>query len=372
MRLLFLDSIEASVYGGMEEWIRLVASGLRSRRHLVTVAGRPQSVLFERISSIDREVELLPLNISGDFNPLTIAAIVRYIERNRVEVVVVNFNKDLRLGGLAAKLEGAAKVIWSAGLDITKDNLIHRFLTPKLMDGAIVPSESLKTQIIRHGYIDPELVQVIPIGIPDIDGLSRSEAQTLLRQKYQLSADSLIAVTSGRFVEQKGHRYLIEAAVLLRDRFPNLRYLWCGSGPLQAELKALARTAGFEDRILFAGMLADLQLELAGADLMIHPSIEEPFGIAVLEGMRAGLPIVASRIGGIPEVLGESYAYLVETRKPEGISEAVSSVLTNAGGAKSTGEALRNRFLEQFTLERMLDRVEAYLNSQIHVERQRG
>ncbi len=178
MKLLFLDSIEATIYGGMEEWIRLVASGLQGRHHHVTVAGRPKSVLFERITSTDREVELLPLDISGDFNPLTIAAIVRYIERNRTDLVIVNFNKDLRLGGLAAKLEGAAKVIWSAGLDITKDNLIHRFLTPKLMDGAIVPSESLKRQIIRHGYIDPDLVQVIPIGIPDEAGLSVPEAES--------------------------------------------------------------------------------------------------------------------------------------------------------------------------------------------------
>ncbi len=179
-------------------------------------------------------------------------------------------------------------------------------------------------------------------------------------------------MTSGRFVEQKGHRYLVQAAALLKKQFPNLYYLWCGSGPLQNELQALAQENGVGDRIVFAGMLADLRLELSGADLMIHPSIEEPFGIAILEGMRAGLPIIASRIGGIPEVLGENYPYMVEAQKPEAIAKAVESLLDRGAKAESIGESLRRRYLDQFTLLQMLDRVESYFKSQIRVERLRG
>lgn len=373
MKILFLDSIESDVFGGMEEWIRLVSCGLQRRGHTATVAGRAQSALFERVVATDRAVELLPLNISGDFNPMTIAAINRYLERSRIDIVVVNFNKDLRLGGLAAKFDGHAKVIWSVGLDITKDNLVHRFLTPKLMDGAIVPSAALKAQITRHGYIDPALVQVIPIGIPDtkFEG-TKEDARTRLRQKYHLPEDSTVAVTSARLVEQKGHRYLIEAAAVLKETIPNLHYLLCGSGPLEAELQDLTARLDLEAQVHFAGMLTDLSLELAGSDLMIHPSIEEPFGIAILEGMRAGLPIVASRVGGVPEVLGAEYRYLVESRNPAAIASAVTSLCADKGASGRLGEELRTRFSTEFSEKQMLDRVEEYFQRQLRTERQHG
>jgi glycosyltransferase involved in cell wall biosynthesis len=373
MNLLFLDSIERDVFGGMEEWIRLVASGLRRRGHRTAVASRAASALFERIAASDPEVELVPLEISGDFNPMTIAAINRHLEREKTDVVIVNFNKDLRLGGLAAKWSGNARVVWSVGLDITKDNLIHRFLTPRLMDGAIVPSAALKAQITRHGYIEPNLVEVIPIGIPDLaQPVVRKVSRGRLREKYGIPEDAVIAVTSGRLVDQKGHKYLVEATVELKKRIPLLKLLLCGSGPLEASLRQQARTLGLEDRFVFAGMLTDLTDELAGSDLMIHPSIEEPFGISILEGMRAGLPVVASRVGGIPEVLGAEYPYLVEAKRPKAIADAVAQLVDSPARSRELGDGLRRRFLDEFSEDRMLERIEGYFQRQVRTERQHG
>jgi ABC-type Zn uptake system ZnuABC Zn-binding protein ZnuA len=113
MNLLFLNSIEVETFGGMEEWIRLVASGLAARRHSVTVSGRPGSKYLERISATTSDVKTLELSISGEFNPVTIGKLKRYIARNNIEVVIVNFNKDVRLGGLAARLDGSCRVLWS-------------------------------------------------------------------------------------------------------------------------------------------------------------------------------------------------------------------------------------------------------------------
>ena len=111
MKLLFLNSIEAETFGGMEEWIRLVASGLASRGHDVTVAGRPGSKYLQRVAATADEVGILELEISGDFNPVTIGKLKQFIARDEIEVIVANLNKDVRLGGLAARLDGNCRVL---------------------------------------------------------------------------------------------------------------------------------------------------------------------------------------------------------------------------------------------------------------------
>ncbi|HVP07439.1 MAG TPA: glycosyltransferase family 4 protein, partial [Candidatus Acidoferrum sp.] len=143
MKLLFLDSIEAATYGGMEEWIRLVGTGLAARGHETTVSGRAGSEFLRRMAPRGENLHVLELSISGDFQPTTINRIKSYLDEQQIDIIVVNFNKDVRLGGIAARWSGATKVVWSVGLDITKDNFAHRFLTPRLVDAVLVPSQSL-------------------------------------------------------------------------------------------------------------------------------------------------------------------------------------------------------------------------------------
>jgi len=366
MNVLFLNSIEKTIYGGMEEWIRLVASGLHQKGHNVCIAGRESSNFLKRVSVASPEIELLPLDISGDFNPVTISKIHSEIKSRSIDFIIVNFNKDVRLGGLAAKFKKDCKVIWSVGLDITKDSLIHKILTPKLVDGVIVPSAALKNQITRHGYIKPEQVEVIPIGIPDVDvTIIRQQAREQLFERFELKHDAIVCVTCGRFVEQKGHRYLVEAAPGIFEKVPKAIFLLLGDGELGKELKSQAKQLNIEHRFVFAGMQDCVEAILPGCDLMIHPSIEEPFGIAILEGMRAGLPVVASRVGGIPEVVREKEtALLIEPKHPGLLTESVVSLLTSSSKLIQLGEAGRNRWQEYFGYERTIKNVENYLTNQ--------
>ncbi len=360
MKVMFLDSIETATYGGMEEWIRLVGTGLAARGHDVTVSGRAGSQFLRRVSSYGRNVHAFELSISGDFQPATINRIKKYLDEHQIDIIVVNFNKDVRLGGIAARWNGATKVVWSVGLDITKDNFTHRLLTPRLVDAILVPSQSLKTQITRHGYIDAETVTVIPIGIEATDHRHSDAAARTLRTRYGLSDNAIVAVTAARLVEQKGHRYMIDALPAILSKCPNFYWLLLGSGPLESELRSQAETLGVSDQVVFAGMLDAVAETIAGADLMVHPSIDEPFGIALVEGMRAGLPIVASRVGGIPEVVGDC-AILVKPSDSEDIARGVCAMLDAKTTMTERGVAGRKRFETEFTCDRMIDRVEQYL-----------
>lgn len=362
MNLLFLNSIETDVFGGVESWIGFVSKGLLKRGHTIAIAGRPGSEFLRRTAATAPGVATLDLAISGDFNPFTISKVKRYVDEHDIDIVVVNFNKDVRIGGLAARWNAHTRVVWRVGVDLTKDSVVHRFLTPKLVDGVITPSESLKKQITRIGYVTDGMVRVIHTGIEDTAlKLSDEEARTELRSRYDLPPDCKVAVTSGRFVEQKGHRYLIEAAPMIVQRFPDIRFVLLGDGPREQALRDQIEQVGLREHFVFAGLLDGFELELAGADIMLHPAVIEPFGIVLLEGMRAGLPIVACRVDGIPEVVAEGHtALLVEPGRAEDFAISTIALLGDRTLAASFGKSGRERWREEFRYDVMLDRVEDY------------
>lgn len=374
MNIIFLDSIDKDTYGGMEEWIRLVGAGLHQKGHNVYISGRGDSKFLERVSADNPEIEQIPLNISGDFNPVTIAKIYSEIKLRQIDIILVNFNKDLRLGGLAAKLEKDCKVIWSVGLDITKNSLVHKVLTPKLVDGVIVPSKALRDQITKFDYITTDQIEVIPIGITEANlSFDRQVAKKILLERFGLNENAFICVTSGRLVDEKGHRYLIEAAPQIVEEYPEIVFLFLGDGQLKSRLRSMIREYQLEKHFVMAGMLDNVAEILPGCDLMIHPSIEEAFGISILEGMRARLPVVASGVGGIPEVVAcNETALLVEPKSAADLAKAVLSLLSSEEQLRQLGLAGRNRWQKYFGYQKMIDKVESYLGSFINCEETYG
>ncbi|UCE24616.1 MAG: glycosyltransferase family 4 protein [Candidatus Zixiibacteriota bacterium] len=363
MNILFFDSIDEDIFGGLENWVGMVASRFVRKGHNVTVAGRPNSEFLRRISQLDDKIDIFPVKISGDFNPVTIARIKKLLRERDIHIVFVNFNKDIRLAGLAARWYGRSRVVWRVGLNITKDNIVHRFLTPRLIDGVITPSHSLKREITHYGYITPGLVQVVHNGTlvkefarPDAD------AHAKLREKYNLSPGSTIAVTVGRFVNHKGHAYLIEAAPEIVEKHPDIVFMFIGDGYMKQPHQQRIAQLNLEKHFVFTGMLDEMDLELAGSDLVIHPSIIEPFSNAILECMRAGLPVVATRVGGTEEALvdGES-AYLIEPGDSKQLAAAVVKMLNSPQRLIEMGLAGQKKWRGEFTVDIMLNKVEQYL-----------
>ncbi|KAA3631415.1 MAG: glycosyltransferase family 1 protein [Calditrichaeota bacterium] len=359
MRVAFLNSIEKDIYGGMEEWIRLAALALASKGHEVTLIGRKDSYFLQRAGEPFENINTFPLNIGGDFNPATIKQIKKFLDENQIDVITVNFNKDVRLGGLAARFNGTTKVIWSVGLNITKDKMIHKLLTPKLVDHVIVPSQSLKNEITELGYISKEITTVIPICIEDIELPEKAESRKKVISMYNLPEDSILSVTSGRLVEQKGHDFLIEAAPDIVKEYPQLRFLFLGDGQREYMYHAMITERRLEKHFVFCGMLDDVETHLSAADIMIHPSRVEPFGIAILEGMRAGLPVIASHVGGIPEVVKDGFnAKLIEAENVKQLSETVNLLLKDRNSLGQMAQNSRERFESEFSLEKMSGKLE--------------
>jgi len=357
--ILFLNSISGSIWGGLENWMELVGRGLAGRGHQVHFIGRRGSKFLDRVSSYS-EINVIPLDISGDFNPVTIKAVAEIARNNKIDAAFCNFVKDVRLAGLARKLSDNYKIIWTPGVNLAKKSLSHKWFFSNMVDKAIVPSAHLRDDIAASGYIDPALFEVIPIGIDDSRWQgSRDEGRRFLREHFNLPEDAFICLTSGRFVAQKGHRYLVQAAWPLVAVYKNMFFVFLGDGPLEAELSRQIHAVDLADRFVFCGLLENHQRAVFGADLYVHPALIEPFGIVLVEAMAASLPVVASRVGGIPEVVAENKtALLVDPAAPQQLTNAVDRFYNDASMREAYGRAGYERFVELFRMETMIDRIE--------------
>jgi len=361
--ILFLNSIEKSVWGGLENWMELSAQGLAHRGHRVWVAGRAASVFLRRIGA-HSDIGVIPLEIGGDFNPVTIQNIARNIREHHINVVLCNFVKDVRLAGLARKLTGGCKIVWTPGVNLAKKSLSHKWLFSGFVDRAIVPSAALKDEIIASGFIESSRIAVIPIGIDDaLWRGSREEGRKFIRARYNLPDDAFVCLTSGRFVKQKGHCHLVEAARVLVRKYPNIFFLLLGDGPLQPDLLRQIKQNQLTDRFVLCGILDRHQDAVFGADLYVHPAVVEPFGIVLIEAMAASLPVVATRVGGIPEVVEEGKtAFLIEPADPGQLTNAIERFYNDPSLRASYGQAGYKRYVGCYRLETMIDRIEGALD----------
>ena len=174
----------------------------------------------------------------------------------------------------------------------------------------------------------------------------------------------LVIGTAGRLTEVKGHVYLIQAFARLINDFPNIRLEICGEGPNRAALEAEARRMNCADAISFLGWRNDYPTLALGWDMFVLPSIEESFGIALLEAMSTGLPSIASKVGGIPELLVDGVTgWLVPPRDVSALASRMRQLLNDQEGRLRMGHMARHRARDQFSLQRMAKKVEAVYDS---------
>ena len=330
--------------------------GLGERGHRTAVIGRPESLFLRRIEQAG--IRTIPLALRSDFDPITIARLIRIFRKEPVDLLCVNLNKELRLGGIAARIAGVRAVVCRKGLPLVRDNAKFRATYRYLVDRIIVPSESLKRELIAYPWLSADRMDVIPNGIAfDPPAPSRRPE---IRKRWGIADGELAVGSVGRLVSQKGYRVLLEAAPRILRRCPHTTFVLVGAGRERAHLEDRAEELAIAPRVLFAGETDRPMDAIAAMDLFVLPSLFEPFGQVLLEAMVCSRPIVASNVGGIPEVVEhETSALLVPPRDPENLAQAILTLLTDRDRAIRLARAGRTRAKTVFRLETMIDRVEA-------------
>ena len=324
-----------------------------SERHLLTLlpalAERGLDVAFVGLDDPDWDpvdfygaltVPALRLRSARDVDPLLLVRLVRGLRADVVHTHLVH--ADL-YGGLAAKLRGSTLVSTKHNDDPFRRGPfrhVERQLL-RMTDRVITITEALRDFTVEEVGVNEAKVQTIHYGL---DGLPQAWGENFADE---VPRDVPVLLSTARLTRQKGIdvaiRALPEGAVLVV----------LGEGPERAALEALARDLGVADRVFLLGRVPDVAAWLRRATVYVHPARWEGFGLGVLEAMHASLPVVATRVSSLPELVvdGET-GYLVQSDDPPALAAAIARALDEP----QLGAAGRKRAVAEFSVARMADR----------------
>lgn len=208
-------------------------------------------------------------------------------------------------------------------------------LTYYFTDQVVAISSAVKKYTVARYGVPPEKIEIIP---NDVDVENYELRSASWRTNYELRnfrpENKKIILTVGRLVEQKGHRYLLEAFSQLKEK-ENYELWLVGDGPLRSVLEDQAKELGVENQVKFLGERGDVPALLSQADLFVFPSLWEGLGIAVLEAAVAKVPIVASAVDGILDIIEDNETgYLAEPGDSEDLFSAMEQMFRNPNRAK--------------------------------------
>jgi len=209
-----------------------------------------------------------------------------------------------------------------------------------------VSSDIEKVLCVKYGA---QRVIRIHNGI-DLEVLSKSRARDEVRRELGVDSNCLLVGTVGRLTAVKGHEYLLKTAQLMLQKRRNVKFVIVGDGPLKVELQSLAAQLGITENVAFLGHQDDACALMEAMDLFVLPSLHEGIPMVILEAMALGRPVVASRVGGIPEVITDTvHGLLVSAGDPAGIAQACLKLVEDRNLAERYGQAGRARVEQQFS-----------------------
>ncbi len=268
------------------------------------------------------------------FDPRILGDLVALARQREAKILHVHGYAAADFGRLAARRVGAALVLHEHFADPRMpayQGLADRLLAP-LTDRAIAVSASTRDFLVQERHVPVERVRLIWNGAPleEFAPVAAEKAQAL-RAELGIAPTALLVGLVGRLNQQKGHRYLLQAAPQVLAQVPLAHFLIVGDGDLMGELRALAAALGITDRVTFAGHRADVPTVLGALDAFCISSTYEGTPLALFEAMAAGKAIVSSAVDGCREVLVDRLTgLLVPPRDPPALAQALIEVLASA------------------------------------------
>ena len=340
-------------FGGAQTHVRDLATGLRAAGHdCIVLTGPPDGLFTEQLRARGLPVRLLPAlrkPIRPIADALALFQMLQALRQIKPDVVAVHTAKAGFLGRVAAAFLNIPSVFtphgWSVIDRVTgKIHLSFRILERiggMLGTGVITVCHDERELGRTSGLVSPEKLFCVHNGIPDCSPHATPVA------------DDLTVVMVARFHKQKDHATLLRALARLQQHPWRLRLV--GSGPLVEDVRNLARALGLADRVEFLGECDHTAEVLSRATVFVLSTCYEAFPISILEAMRAGLPIVASRVGGIPEAVSDGASgFLVEPFREDLLADALERLFLDPGLREEAGQQGRQIFLERFTDKRMI------------------
>ena len=337
-RVLFVTT--STTQGGAEKTVYTLATLLDPQKFQVAgvVSLKPKGVFAEKLESMGHKVHTLGLTGRPNLGHLkALGDIVQAAKPDLVHAVMfqaIQFSRAMRLFGYAEFRPGQEEII-AAALLATESEASRKYLVEKLK-------------------YDPDKVVTVYNGT-DIASWPLSKVdRERVRGKLGLGPEHVLIGAVGRLDEQKGHRFLLEAIAQLKAAH-KVKLAIVGEGPLRGELEALARSLHLEHDVVFPGELQNIPVWLSAFDIFVQPSLWEGLPNALLEAMGMGLPVIATKVDGVPELVQHDVnGLLVEAGQPQGLFMAIQDLALDAAFRGRLASAAKRTIQEKFKLADMI------------------
>lgn len=371
VRILY--AITKSNWGGAQVYTYALADGARKAGAEVSVAlggadgSKPETgLLAARLA--EASIPVIPLShIKRDIGVVrefkAFWELVRIIKKERPEVLHLNSSKMGFVGSIAGRLQGVPRIVFTAHGWPHGENRswfwrsciwIASWFTIVMCHVVIVVSE----YDMNHApvFFTKRKLHVVRNGIPSFELLSRAQARAeLIALSPGLTTDSAWLLMNSELHPNKGIDVAIRALAELVPTYPNLVLVVMSEGQERERLTALAQSLGIASKVFLPGFITDARFKLLAGDIFLMPSRKEGLPLAILEAGIASLPVIASNIGGIPEIIQDSQnGLLIAPNSPHALVQAIESLLSNPGRAYELGSALNKRILSEFASDRMI------------------
>lgn len=305
------------------------------------------------IAHASRDVaRVLETKMSGDWDLALASRLASIMREQRPDLVHLHSRRGADVwGGVAARRADVPAVL-SRRVDNPEAPWWAR-RKYRLYDRVITISGGIREVLLSEG-VDAQRVTCVPSCV-DIEKYRPGGDRAWLCAQFDLTTDAPLVAMIAQFIPRKGHRYLLEAIPAVLKAAPGARFLLFGQGPLEAELRADAAQASWADHVIFGGFRDDLHRILPCVDVVAHPADMEGLGVSLLQAAACGVPVVASRAGGIPEAVrdGES-GILIAPGNAGALAQALGVLLQDRMRARALGEAGRALVEREFSVAAMV------------------
>lgn len=350
--LRIVELVQSLAHGGLEQMACLLAGQFARRGHEVTIC------CYDRIGPLGQiatengvDVQICQRRQGLDWRfPLRLSRLLRKIRPN---VLHMHNETAMCYGTMAGLVARVPILIYTEHDGVFPRSWLSRQINPLLvrrLTHAVAVSEAVRGLWCRMDSIPVHRVAVIPNGVPDLSLPQRP-----------LSGGFVIG-SVGRLSPEKGMDVLMEAFALVRSASVEARLVVIGDGSDRSSLEATARRLNIEGSVEMPGFRSDVAGFLSHFTVFVLASRSEGLPLAILEAMSAGLPVVASTVGGIPEAIThEENGLLVPPDDPQALSKAIIRLADDQDLRQRLGKAARATFLERYSLVHMVDQYEALM-----------
>ncbi|HEX7485020.1 MAG TPA: glycosyltransferase, partial [Vicinamibacterales bacterium] len=327
----------ARSWRGGQNQVLLTARGLRARGHRVVVVAHPDGELRKRLPA---DMEVVPLAPRNEVDLPAAWRLARVLRDLQPEVIHAHDPHGVAVAATAlsiASLSRRPALIAARRVDFhIKSNSFSRWKY-RQVDRFVTASDAIRAMLIEDG-VPPDRTVTVHEGI-DVDRIVAAEPLNV-REEYWFPPHSLIVGNIAALVPHKGQKYLVDAAAIVVREMPEARFLVLGEGELRTSLEQQIKHLHLAQHVVLAGFRADVLAVLKGLDLFVMSSVTEGLGTSLLDAMAADRAVVATRAGGIPEVVvdGET-GLLVPPRDARALAAAILELLRDGTRRRQLADA---------------------------------